>query len=96
MIEDFKSKNNVFGVNIIAGTTGSGKSTLFNYIQGLPLVVYEEKNRQGTALLKLDENFIKINPTRTYSLIGDGFVSKTTYPIFAKGSEKHINVDLPG
>jgi hypothetical protein len=81
------------------GTTGSGKSAVYNFIGGVPLKVKkdrDEKGREnGRAILEIDRlkgrNYICPSP------IGHAFTSKTTAPVFGPSlNQQIVNVDCPG
>jgi energy-coupling factor transporter ATP-binding protein EcfA2 len=77
-IADFKT--DMAYLNLILGITGSGKSTLFNYLNGLPLIIQEGYN--GTIELDVDQK--ALTKDQAFALIGHSFVSKTSIPNFSK------------
>ena len=82
-------------LNLIVGATRSGKSTLFNFLNGYPLISKKEAGKN----LVLDVDIDQLTPKQLqkYSPIGHGYTSETTVPNFAKSpSSDAVYVDCAG
>lgn len=86
-------------LNLILGATGAGKSTLFNYLNGVPLKIIEGVNTDGSKNqeIKLEVDKSKLPPNIPIAPIGHGFISETTIPNFAKSQYSNVTyVDCAG
>lgn len=86
-------------LNLILGATGAGKSTLFNYLNRLPLIIKEGKGKDGVKnqTIRLDVDLSQLPKDMKAAPIGHGFVSETTIPNFSKSQNSDVTyVDCAG
>ena len=79
---------------LLVGITGAGKSTLFDYLNDLPLVSF---NKSGFSKLKVPTELLNEVQKKVYASIGHGGTSETTIPNFYSNSKlKSTLVDCAG
>ncbi len=82
-----KAKTDLNRLNLILGATGAGKSTLFNYLNGMPMRI-ARKEAQGKkmeeAVIEVDIDKLGNQEGLVIAPIGHRFVSETTIPNFCK------------
>ena len=79
-------------LNLILGVTGVGKSTLFNYLNEIPMVVVEGKN--GKTVIDIQPGY---KGSTVIAPIGHSFISETTIPNFCKPNNINVSyVDCAG
>ncbi len=83
-------------LNLIVGATRAGKSTMFNYINQLPMKVKKD-NESNRVLLSVDQDNLTSQQKKIYAPIGHKYVSETSIPNFAKSSiSDYVYVDCAG
>lgn len=86
-------------LNLILGVTGAGKSTFFNYINRLPLIIKEgiDKKGQKNHTIRLEVDYRSLTKEQVVAPIGHGLVSETTIPNFAPAPNSDVTyVDCAG
>jgi hypothetical protein len=100
IVQNYKSKGKLDQVNFIMGITGAGKSTLFDYLMGIPLIVRQSKDQYGRqtvqgAVLEIDENYAR-KAQLQYSPIATGFNSETEANLWYDSRQHITHIDCAG
>lgn len=99
------SNVNLKCLNLIIGTTGAGKSALFNYLNEIPLMITKKKikNKQNKLvessepILIVNEQKLMQNNHSTFAPISSGYTSETTIPNFCQSKTGNVAyVDCAG